>query len=448
MNLVLLSGGSGKRLWPLSNDVRSKQFLKLFRSEDGYESMVQKVYRQIRSVSADVGITIATAKTQVSSIRNQLGDSVSICVEPMRRDTFPAIVLAAAYLHDELGIGGDEPVAVCPVDPYVSADFFQTVIGLDAIVRQGSTNLTLVGIEPTYPSEKYGYIIPADRQTVSGVRQFREKPDRITAEKYIAEGALWNAGVFAFRLDYVLSLGHTILDFTDYRDLYRKYAQLEKISFDYRVVEKEPSIQVIRYAGDWKDVGTWNTISEVMEDNAKGKVLMDETSENTHVINELDIPLLVMGAKGMIVVASGDGILVASKERSAHIKSYVDTISTDVRYADKSWGSYTVIDAGPGSLTAKISLSQGKRMSYHTHAHRDEIWTVLSGRGRAVVDDMTQDLRPGDVLLLASGCRHTILADTDMTVLETQLGEEINVHDKIKYELPAALLAGTTPKER
>ena len=119
MNIILLSGGSGKRLWPLSNDVRSKQFIKLFKNNDEYESMVQRVYRQVTTVDADAKITIATSKSQASAIKNQLGEKASICVEPCRRDTFPAIALTAAYLHDELGVAEDEAVVVCPVDPYV-----------------------------------------------------------------------------------------------------------------------------------------------------------------------------------------------------------------------------------------------------------------------------------------------------------------------------------------
>ena len=128
MNIVLLSGGSGKRLWPLSNDIRSKQFIKIFRTEDGeYESMVQRVYRQIKSIDAEATVTIATSKTQVSAIHNQLGEEVGISVEPCRRDTFPAIALATAYLADVQGVGPEEPVVVCPVDPYVEDDYFEAL---------------------------------------------------------------------------------------------------------------------------------------------------------------------------------------------------------------------------------------------------------------------------------------------------------------------------------
>lgn len=188
MNIILLSGGSGKRLWPLSNDVRSKQFIKLFKQEDGsYESMVQRVYHQIKSVDADATVTIATAKSQVSSIHNQLGERVNICVEPCRRDTFPAIALATAYLHDVKGISEDESVVVCPVDPYVNEDYFRALKNLSDLADQGKSNLTLMGIQPTYPSEKYGYIIPADKENVSKVLTFKEKPNAATAAEYISQ---------------------------------------------------------------------------------------------------------------------------------------------------------------------------------------------------------------------------------------------------------------------
>lgn len=164
MHIILLSGGSGKRLWPLSNDVRSKQFIKLFKNDNGkYESMVQRVYRQIQTVNSDMEVTIATSKSQVSAIRNQLGNKVSICLEPCRRDTFPAIALAAAYLKDVQGLSEEDCVAVCPVDPYVDNTYYQTVQKLEEIVNEGQSNLVLMGIEPTVPSEKYGYIIPLDK---------------------------------------------------------------------------------------------------------------------------------------------------------------------------------------------------------------------------------------------------------------------------------------------
>ena len=436
MNIILLSGGSGKRLWPLSNDVRSKQFIKLFKDENGeYESMVQRVHRQITTVDSEATVTIATSKSQVSAIRNQLGDKVSVCIEPCRRDTFPAIALAAAFLHDEKGVDPDETVAVCPVDPYVSNEYYEAVKKLGNLVDEKKANITLMGIEPTYPSEKYGYIIPEVADNVSVVKEFKEKPDTETAKKYIEQGALWNAGVFAFKLGYLMDKAHSMVEFTDYRDLYEKYDTLEKISFDYAVVEKEPSIQVMRFVGDWKDVGTWNMMAEVMADAAKGNVTMDDTCVNTNVINELDIPILCMGCKDMVIAASCDGILVSDKEQSGYMKPYVEKISEDVRYAEKSWGTYTVIDAQPEALTIKVTLRAGNRMKYHSHEYRDEVWTVLNGSGRTIVDGMEQILRPGDVVTIAAGCKHTLIADTDMSVIEVQVGKDISQADKIVYTL-------------
>ena len=436
MNIILLSGGSGKRLWPLSNDIRSKQFIKIFKTADGYESMVQRVYRQITEVDKDASVTIATSKTQVSAIHNQLGDSVGVCVEPCRRDTFPAIALATAYLHDVKGVGPDEPVVVCPVDPYVNNDYFEALKQLSDLAEKGGANLSLMGIEPTYPSEKYGYIIPESAGSVSPVRTFKEKPDAKTAEQYIAQGALWNGGVFAYRLGYVLDRAHELIDFTDHQDLFNKYETLNKISFDYAVVEHESKIQVMRFAGQWKDMGTWNTLTEAMEEPKIGKAILNDAWENVHVLNELDVPVLCMGLKDVVVSASPEGILVSDKEQSSYIKPFVDKIDQQIMFAEKSWGSFRVLDVEEESLTIKITLNPGHHMNYHSHARRDEVWTVISGRGYAIVDGVKTTVQAGDVVKMPAGSRHTIVADTELKVMEVQLGRDISVHDKEKFPFP------------
>ncbi len=436
MNIILLSGGSGKRLWPLSNDIRSKQFIKIFQTpEGGYESMVQRVYHQIRKVDPDATVTIATSRTQVSAIHNQLGEDVGISIEPCRRDTFPAIALATAYLHDVQGVSEDEAVVVCPVDPYVEEDYFTALKELGNLAKTGEASLVLMGIEPTYPSEKYGYIIPADKEQVSRVSTFKEKPDVKTAEEYIQKGALWNGGVFAYKLKYVLDKAHELLDFIDYQDLFGKYDTLMKISFDYAVVEKEDNIEVMRFAGEWKDLGTWNTLTEAMEEASIGEAILNDQCENVHVINELDVPVLCMGLKDVVVSASPEGILVSDKEQSSYIKPYVDRIDQQIMFAEKSWGSFRVLDIEDESMTIKVTLNAGHRMNYHSHERRDEVWTIISGKGRSIVDGMEQPVQAGDVVTMQAGCRHTLIADTELKVIEVQLGREISVHDKKKYEL-------------
>ena len=436
MNIVLLSGGSGKRLWPLSNDVRSKQFIKIFRTEDGnYESMVQRVCRQIRKADPSASVTIATSKTQVSSIHNQLGEGVDISVEPCRRDTFPAIALAASYLADVKGIDPREVVVVCPVDPYVEDDYFEALKKLEKLAAEGNSNLVLMGIEPTYPSEKYGYIIPESGEKIASVSTFKEKPDARIAAEYIQKGALWNGGVFAFQLQFVLDKAHELMDFTDYHDLFARYDTLRSISFDYAVVEKEEKIQVMRFTGQWKDLGTWNTLTEAMEENSVGDAIMNETCENVHVINELNVPVLAMGLHDVVISASPEGILVSDKEQSSYIKPFVDRLDQQVMFAEKSWGSFRVMDVEEESLTIKVTLKAGHRMNYHSHRNRDEVWVVTSGAGRTIVDGMEQEVKAGDVITMQAGCRHTIIAESELKLVEVQLGREISVHDKQKYEL-------------
>lgn len=436
MNIVLLSGGSGKRLWPLSNDVRSKQFIKIFKKEDGsYESMVQRVYRQIKSVDADATVTIATSKTQVSAIHNQLGEDVGISVEPCRRDTFPAIALATAYLVDVKHISPEETVVVCPVDPYVEDDYFHALKGLSEQAAKGEANLVLMGIEPTYPSEKYGYIIPKTDDSTAFVSTFKEKPSEAVAKEYIAQGALWNGGVFAYKLRYVLEKAHELIDFKDYDDLFSKYDTLTKISFDYAVVEKEQAIQVMRFAGQWKDLGTWNTLTEAMEEQAIGEAMLNDKCENVHIINELPVPVLAMGLHDVVISASPDGILVSDKEQSSYIKPFVDKLDQQIMFAEKSWGNFRVLDVEKNSMTIKVTLKPGHSMNYHSHKYRDEVWVVTSGCGRTIVDGMEQSVHAGDVITMQAECRHTVIAETELKLIEVQLGEEINVNDKQKYVL-------------
>lgn len=436
MNIVLLSGGSGKRLWPLSNDIRSKQFIKIFQIGEGkYESMVQRVYRQIKNVDSDAVVTIATSKSQVSAIHNQLGDDVGISVEPCRRDTFPAIALSAAYLHDVKKVGEEESVIVCPVDPYVNDDYFEALNILGKRAAVSDANLVLMGIEPTYPSEKYGYIIPESKDEFSKVSMFKEKPTQEVAKQYISDGALWNGGVFAFRLGYVLKRAHELIDFTDYYDLFDKYETLTKISFDYAVVEHEELIEVMRFNGMWKDLGTWNTLTEAMESKNVGEAIFNDKCENVHVLNELNVPVLCMGLKDVVVSASPEGILVSDKEQSSYIKPYVDEIDQQIMFAEKSWGSFRVLDIENGNMTIKVTLNPGHSMNYHSHQYRDEVWTIIKGEGRTIVDGMEQKVKAGDVVTMSAGCRHTIIADTELHVIEVQIGEEISVNDKQKFEL-------------
>lgn len=226
-----------------------------------------------------------------------------------------------------------------------------------------------------------------------------------------------------------------MIDFLDYNDLFNKYATLNKISFDYAVVEHEPDIEVMRFADTWKDLGTWNTLTEAMDSRAVGEALFNENCENVHVVNELDVPILCMGLKDVVVLASPEGILVSDKEQSSYIKPFVNTLDHRIMFAEKSWGSFRVVDIDNASMTIKVTLNPGHRMNYHSHKNRDEVWVVISGKGKTVVDGMEKSVKAGDVITMSARCRHTVIADTELKLMEVQLGEDINVHDKQKFDL-------------
>ena len=418
MNIVLLSGGSGKRLWPLSNDIRSKQFIKLFKNNNDYESMVQRVYRQIKEMDENSKITVATSETQVSAIRNQLGEDVGISIEPCRRDTFPAIALATMYMHDVLGVSEDESVVVCPVDPYVEKDYFEMLKKLSDQADKGEANLVLMGIEPTEPSEKFGYIIPQNKNEISKVDTFKEKPDKETAKEYIKHGALWNGGVFAYKLKYLIDKAHELIDFIDYEDLFNKYDSLTKISFDYAVAEKEPEIQVMRFCGKWEDLGTWNALVDVITETTIGNVNISDNCKNTNVINELNIPIVCMDTENIIVAASVDGILISDKTASVNIKKIVDEIELPPKYIEEEWGVQLLIDIDENTITSELRILKNKIYESNS-SYRTEVFTITMGEGIVCIGEKKLLMRKGDTIKIKEGQLIKIEAIENIKVIRT-----------------------------
>ena len=385
MQLVLLSGGSGKRLWPLSNNARSKQFLPLLEKEDGtMESMVQRVVRQARLANLTEGITLVTNESQQDIIVNQLGDSVNLVTEPERLDTFPAIALAASYLSLEKKCSDDEVVIIMPCDPYTELGYFETIGKMVECVKQNVADLVLMGIQPTYPSEKYGYVVPETQ--VSGskfqkVSRFTEKPTVEKAKVFLAQNAYWNGGVFAFRLGYMMSIVRKYMTSDSFEDTRARYSEFPKISFDYEVAEKAESVAVVPFNGEWKDLGTWNTLTDELHKPVIGNAVMGSHCENTHVINELQNPIFVDGLKDVVVAACPDGILVCSKEHSEEIKKSVENLTPRPMYEERRWGTYRVLDDsyyadGRHSLTKSITLKEGKNISYQIHSSAKSIGVV------------------------------------------------------------------------
>lgn len=442
IHLVLLSGGSGTRLWPLSNNSRSKQFLKVLRDADNNPvSMVQRVLAQINRVSAPIDVTIATCETQKNSIERQLKGDYALVLEPERRDTAPAIMLACAHLALEQGAGNDDTVIVMPIDTFADQSYYDMILDLDRVVQEGESDLVLLGVEPKYPSEKYGYIIPAGSSGGAlKVLEFKEKPDSETAQSFIEQGGLWNCGVFAFKLGYLLQVIEEYQRLTTFEDFREKYESLPKNSFDFEVVEGAESISVVPYDGLWKDLGTWNTLTDEMSDLISGRAIVDEsTCENVHVINETGLPLVVSGLKDVVVVATHDGILVTDKEQSAFLKPLVDKAAESrPMYEKRRWGEYRVIDSsvypdGCKALTKELIIEKGNQLSYQKHVHRSETWTIVSGEGYVVRNGEVTAVFPGMTITIGKGVKHSIRAISEIHAIEVQFGDLLEEFDIERY---------------
>jgi mannose-1-phosphate guanylyltransferase len=444
VKLLLLSGGSGKRLWPLSNASRAKQFLKIIKNGDAeLESMVQRIWRQLHSVQLADKAHIVTNKAQVDIIQNQIGSEIPLIVEPERRDTFPAIALAAGYLYSSVGVSLDEIVCVLPVDSYVEDHFFHRMKKLEKVIVESGANLALLGAYPTYPAEKYGYIVPVHHKSMKQVtsymtvQKFIEKPCKEEAQKLIEQKALWNCGIFACRLGYLLSqLAKRGLPL-QYEELVARYAELPENSFDYEVVEKADHVVVIPYEGDWIDLGTWNTLTEKMDTCIIGKGIVSIDSNNTHLINELEIPVAILGLSNIVVVSSPDGILVSDKAASPRMKEIVENIEQRPMYEERRWGWYRVLDYkkledGTEVLTKRLKILAGKNLSYQLHLKRKEVWTIISGEGEFILDGKLSQIKPGDVLYIPIEGKHGVKAISDLELIEVQMGNELVEEDIIR----------------
>ena len=439
MQLVLLSGGSGKRLWPLSNNARSKQFLPLLEKEDGtMESMVQRVVRQVREAHLTDDITLATNASQLDIIINQLGDSVSVVTEPERRDTFPAIALASGYLKLKKGCPDDEVVVIMPCDPFTESGYFETIGRMVRCVEADVAELVLMGITPTYPSEKYGYVVPVtDHLMAEGsmaVSKFTEKPNVERARDLLGMGALWNGGVFAFRLGYMMEIAQRYVKADSFEEMRSRYSEFPKISFDYEVAEKADSVAVLPYSGQWKDLGTWNTLTDELHHHIIGNAVMGPRCTNTHVINELQYPIYVDGMEDTVIAASPDGIIVCRKKYTEDIKKAVDHLTPRPMYEERRWGSYRVIDDttyadGRHSLTKSLTINAGKNISYQVHRHRSEAWTIVEGEGIFVLDGVERKVGPGETVVIPVNHYHALKALTTLTFIEVQTGNPLVEED-------------------
>ncbi|MBY3623195.1 cupin domain-containing protein [Acinetobacter sp. CUI P1] len=441
MQIVLLSGGSGKRLWPLSNEIRSKAFLRLLPTENGgMESMIERVCRGLDEAGLLDSSCIVTHRSQVEITRKSVGDQVALLAEPQKRGTFTAVALAASYLHSVKKIDLEEIVVVIPVDSYVEASFFRQLQQFPSVLSESQADIALIGVTPEFPSTQFGYILPSEGSggtSFLNVKQFAEKPDELAAAEFISSGGLWNCGVFSCSLGYLLSSMMERKLSVDYMELLERYDELPERSFDYEVLEHTRRAVVIPYRGIWADIGSWDALTPHLQEKVIGRGSISEDSKGTYLVNELSCPIHVIGAPGLIVAAGADGILVAGIEQAKRIKQKLEGHAAKPMIEEKRWGSSRILDfsrtaAGVEVTTSKITMLAGKHTSYHVHRHTKEIWSFLSGNGEYRMNGILHAVAAGDTVTVSAGARHGLRAITPLELIIIELVTSPDVGDYVR----------------
>ncbi|OCT14358.1 hypothetical protein A8709_26425 [Paenibacillus pectinilyticus] len=444
MRIVLLCGGSGKRLWPLSNEIRSKVFLKLLKSQDGVsESMIGRICRQLDEVGLLQSTYIVTHQSQMEITRTYVGEHIPIIAEPYKRGTFTAAALAISYLHEKIQVDPNETICILPVDTYVDTAFFQLLHCFPEVLSRSNADLALLGTKPINPSDQLGYIVPVlpkECDEYAFVSQFIEKPNEKIAISLIEHHAMWNCGVFAFPLKFMLTYLHNS-GFPDQFDTWlANYENLANLSFDREVVEHTQSVVVLGYEGFWSDLGSWTTLCSHFEDRVIGLGRISDDAVNSHIVNELPYPIKIIGVPDIIVAANSNGIIIANKDKANQIKEILADISPIPMYAEKRWGSYRIIDYwkkddGNETMIKKVNLTQGNNTSYHQHHNCQEIVTILSGCAEILMEDKLYMLQAGDALQIPAGIKHGIKAVTHLELMEVVLGKELAQEDITRYAI-------------
>ncbi len=409
MKIVLLSGGKGKRLWPLSTDNVPKQFVSLFNDAS---SMLKKTYDSIVENYGGNNIYIATGNDYRDEVLNQIKGFKNFILEPAYIGTFGAIINIAVYLKEIEKVSNDEIISIVPIDHDVDKNFYKILAGAKKIIENEKSDICLIGIKPTFPSTQYGYIINSNNNVLS----FKEKPNIELAAKLIIDNALWNSGIVNFRLGKILQIAKQYLNYSSYDDFLNKYILLPHKSFDTEVLEKESNLLVIGCDAHWNDLGTWDMLSSKIS-----------TSDdyNTNIINFENKRIVNEGIENAIIVNTHDGIKLMKKNINNNVF--------------RQWGYYEVLnvfDSDPIHLKIKkLTIIDNRNISYQYHNHRAEEWFVLKGMGEVIIDGKCGKIKSGDIIKVNKKVKHSIRALKTLEIVEVQYGDEkIEEEDIVRIE--------------
>ena len=447
---VILAGGSGSRLWPLSRELYPKQLLNLCAEK----SLLQSTFEMLNKfIPASEIISVTNSKHQ-ANVKMQLGDlceSPVILAEPLSKNTAPAIAICVKYILETSD--NDETILVVPSDLLIKENekFKQTVISAQKYVDEGK--IVTFGIKPTYPETGFGYIHSVDNK----VTKFTEKPDNETVLTYLKdENYYWNSGIFMFKVSTIMRELETHcpdivnilqnIKCSDNKISFTEFDKMPNISIDYALMEKSDNIAMVELQSDWKDLGSWKSIYEVSPKDENNNVfvghVLDKDSKNSFVYSSSKL-VATIGLEDTIVIETEDAILACKKDKTQEVKQIYETLKQQHDGTQKvhktvyrPWGFYTVIAEGKGFQTKIIHVNVGQKLSVQSHNHRSEHWVVLSGMAKVVLEGKDHILSPGHSVDIPIKAIHSLQNpfEEDLEIIEVQKGDILSEDDIIRYE--------------
>jgi len=458
---IILSGGAGTRLWPVSREAHPKPFMRI----GGGKSLLTQTHERALAVAGNTAPLIVTNREYYFLSRDELAEQEikpHYLLEPVGRNTAPAIALAAMWAMQQKN---DACLLVLPADHLIkdTPSFYASVKHAEALAKDGF--LVLFGIKPKAPETGFGYIEMGESvsQHANVVQRFVEKPDAVTAAGYLEQGNyVWNSGMFCFKASAILeafstyhpqllqaatSVWEDIKAEGDKMELPAAFSALENISIDYAVMEKAKNIAVIPGDFDWSDIGAWSAVADAIPadeagntSNACENIVID--SRNTHIETK-DRLVAVIGVDNLLVIDTPDALLVADKSKSQEVRQVVSRLKDSGHEAHKThrtvvrpWGTYTVLGEGPGFKLKRISVKPGASLSLQMHQQRSEHWVVVSGTAEVVNGDQTIALQANQSTYIPAGNKHrlTNTGDSELALIEVQCGPYLGEDDIVRFE--------------
>jgi len=461
---VILAGGSGSRLWPLSRQHYPKQLLKLF----GDKTMLQQTILRLAGLP-ELGAPIVVCNVEhrfmVAEQLNEIGLSeTAIILEPLARNTAPALALAALHASN---VDSDSILLVLSADHMIAdVDEFQRVVKVAAVSAKNN-HLVTFGVHPTHPETGYGYIktrsLDDESAEVLAVEQFVEKPDLKTAESYLAAGCYyWNSGMFVFKtnifLEELQSYSPDVIVAADQararavRDLdfirvdKESFAAAPNISIDYALMEKSNNVVCVPLNAGWSDVGDWKSFWDVSQKDAAGNSFIGDSidvgSTNTLVFSQ-DKLVATLGVDNLMIINTPDAVLVADKSKAQEVKAIISQIESQKRNEHlqhrevyRPWGCYDAIDNGDRYQVNRIRVKPGASLSLQVHHHRAEHWIVVKGTALVQKNDEVMLLSENESTYIPVGTKHRLSnpGKIPLEIVEVQSGPYLEDDDVIRYE--------------